>query len=137
MAYVLRRVELNGRGGVDGESPWSIRQTAVYQKRTETQSREEASIDHQNPRSMFLLIAPSQNVKLQFEQCLDQEISVMIPPLSCWNVHRILLSDALRGWADYMAYLEKKLKKLVWFSETTNSLNLLTSIWFSSQISGS
>ena len=77
---MLRRVELNGRSGDDGENPWSIRQTAVYHKLA-------YDADSADSRSTFLLIAPSENVKFQFHECLEKGIVNETTRLSCWNEH--------------------------------------------------
>jgi hypothetical protein len=116
---MLRRVELKNRTVMEGVSPWSIRQTAIYHS---IESRvnvcdipqpDESKIVCAKPRSTFLLIAPSQNVQLQFIDCLKQNTSNDRPLLSAWNTHRILVADSLRGWMDYMAYLERRLKHQV------------------------
>ncbi|KAH7323474.1 hypothetical protein BKA65DRAFT_555156 [Rhexocercosporidium sp. MPI-PUGE-AT-0058] len=106
MAYVLRRAELNGRSGAEGESPWSIRQTAVYHRLSDTTLGSKCL-----SRSVFLLVAASQNVKWQFGKSLDRPTSGQGSQLSGWNAHRILIADSLSGWADYMAYLGHKLKE--------------------------
>ena len=64
-------------------------------------------------RSTILLVSPSENVELQFAEYLEQPASPEETPLSIWNTHRILISDSLRGWIDYMAYLEQRLKHQV------------------------
>ncbi|KUJ20793.1 uncharacterized protein LY89DRAFT_640613 [Mollisia scopiformis] len=102
-AYMLRRVELNGRAHTEDDNPWSIRQTAVYHRLSAPKT--------QSLKSTFLLIAPSENVEDQFGRCLSQSNAEDGMALSPWNVHRILVADSLRGWMDYMAYLEKGLKE--------------------------
>ncbi|PVH79933.1 hypothetical protein DL98DRAFT_515816 [Cadophora sp. DSE1049] len=112
MAYVLRRVELNGRGGQDGECPWSIRQTAVHHKlSTVFCEMDSEPVAEASCRSTFLLITASDKARLQFENCLDRVTPGRLARLSSWNTHRILIIDALGGWADYMAYLGHKLKE--------------------------
>lgn len=120
-AYVLRRVELNGREETEGgHGPWSIRQTAVYHKFfpegqfSSDSSGELAKKNSFGPsKSMFLLLAPSSNVEWMFSSCLDQSRPDELSLLSPWNVHRILIADSLQGWMDYMASLEKRLKHQV------------------------
>ncbi|KAE9377376.1 hypothetical protein N431DRAFT_194425 [Stipitochalara longipes BDJ] len=115
-AYMLRRVELKNREVVEGDSPWSIRQTAVYNKLHLMSKSCEILDDGQNSvvpvdcRSTLLLISPSGNVELQFAECLEQAAGAEESPLSLWNTHRILILDSLRGWMNYMAYLEQRLK---------------------------
>jgi len=43
-----------------------------------------------------------------FEQSLQKDFYV-----SPWNIQRLLLADSLKGWPDYMASLQKRLKKQV------------------------
>ena len=103
---MLRRAELNGRSEEDGESPWSIRQTAVYHKLT---CDDRSSVSG----STFLLVAPSDNFRSQLKECLESSTADETETLSCWNTHRILCADSLRGWSDYMVWLQKKLKEQV------------------------
>ena len=116
---MIRRVELKNREVVEGDSPWSIRQTAVYNKiqptinRIVTSEKEQASTAVTQFRSTFLLVSPSESVELQFSECLGQPTNTEESPLSIWNTHRILISDSLKGWMDYMAYLEQRLKHQV------------------------
>jgi hypothetical protein len=116
-AYVLRRVELNGR---EVTEPWSIRQTAVYHKflpEAESSYNTSSELTKKNriqpSKSIFLLLAPSSNVEWMFSNCLDQSLPDELSLLSPWNVHRILIADSLQGWMDYMASLEKRLKDQV------------------------
>jgi hypothetical protein len=110
-AYMLRRVELNGRAITEGESEWSIRQTAVYHKlRSSNQETESNTIDFD---STFLLIAPSENAEWQMGEYLNQRVSEYHGLPSPWNMHRILIAESLRGWMDYMASLEARLKRQV------------------------
>lgn len=109
---MLRRVELNGRAQTDDDNPWSIRQTAVYHKLS-TPKVQNASSPMDQAKSTFLIVAPSENAESQFAQCLNQSKEEEGVSLSPWNVHRILVADSLRGWMDYMAYLEKRLKDQV------------------------
>jgi len=103
-SYMLRRAELNGRSEEDGESPWSIRQTAVYHKLT---CDDRSSVSG----STFLLVAPSDNFRSQLKECLESSTADETETLSCWNTHRILCADSLKGWSDYMVWLQKKLKE--------------------------
>ena len=103
---MLRRAELNGRSEEDGESPWSIRQTAVYRKLT---CDDRSSVSG----STFLLVAPSDNFRSQLKECLESSTADETETLSCWNTHRILCADSLKGWSDYMVWLQKKLKEQV------------------------
>jgi hypothetical protein len=115
---MLRRVELKNRAVAEGDSPWSIRQTAVYH-RLEPKTKacdlpqQEGQVVPAEFRSTVLLISPSENAELQCDECLEQITSNGRAPFSAWNAHRILIADSLRGWMDYMAYLEQRLKHQV------------------------
>lgn len=117
--YTLRRVEENGRDGVEGGFPWSVRQTTVYHKFSITRDSSRKHTDilsktkiSQPSKSTLVLVAPSPNAEWAFSNCLDQNHRDQIP-LSPWNIHRILIADSLPGWVDYMAYLESRLKEQV------------------------
>ena len=118
-AYMIRRVELKNRAVVEGDSPWSIRQTAVYHRLEsniqdcETSQKEESQPVQTVPRSVFLLLSQSENVEMQFADSLKQTASNNEYPPSPWNIHRIFIADCLRGWMDYMAYIEQRLKQQV------------------------
>jgi len=104
-AYVLRRAELHHRVVPDDQSPWSIRQTAVYH-------RLNASPDFKQSSSTFILIAPSQMLESQLSQSL--ELSKLDErAIGAWNVHRLLIADSLSGWIDYMAWVEEGLREQV------------------------
>jgi hypothetical protein len=109
-ACVLRRVELHNRELEEGQSPWSIRQTGVYNKL----SAMNPPLDHslsppERSSSTFILIAPSENFESQLSQCLDLSVADdrAIGPL---NIYRLLVADSLSGWLDYMTWLEDELK---------------------------
>lgn len=112
---MLRRVELNGRDGAGGEPPWSIRQSAVYHKLATPNSNicigsnvqigPNFQIGTAEPKSTFLLVAPSENAEQQIASNCSHNGT-----LSPWNMHRILVADSLHGWMDYMTHLEHRLK---------------------------
>jgi hypothetical protein len=109
-AYVLRRAELHHRVVTDEQSPWSIRQTAVYHKLT-------AASDLKKSSSTFILIAPSPKLEGQLSQFI--ELSKLDErAIGPWNVHRLLIADSLSGWMDYMAWLEEGLREQVGMSPT-------------------
>lgn len=116
---MIRRVELKNRAVAEGDSPWSIRQTAVYHRLEsniqdcETSQKEKSQPVQTEPRSVFLLVSQSENVEMQFADSLEQTALNNESPPSPWNIHRILIADCLRGWMDYMAYLEQRLKQQV------------------------
>ena len=116
-ACVLRRVELHNRELQEGQSPWSIRQTGVYHKL----SAPAGPIDcpptnpinsSEQPNSMFILIAPSENFEAQLSQSLDLSV-VDDRAIGPWNIYRLLIADSLSGWLDYMTWLEDGLKEQV------------------------
>lgn len=110
LAYVIRRVELNGRVMQEGQSPWSIRQTAVYhQYKRRTSPSNEPSADS---TSVFLLISPSNSLDKQIIQsCGTNRPEGRGSSMS--SLHGLLVSDALKAWMDYMAWLEVQMKEQV------------------------
>lgn len=109
---MLRRVELHRRALADGQSPWSIRQTAVYHKvMYHTGSKSELI---ENSKSIFLLIAPSERVETQVRGWLHTA-TTNDAKLSPYALHLLLVSDSLRGWIDYIAWLGNQLKEQVSF----------------------
>ncbi|KAL1985619.1 hypothetical protein VTN96DRAFT_7599 [Rasamsonia emersonii] len=114
-AYVVRRVELHGRRCIDGQSPWSIRQTAVYYRfncstnKFQTQNNVSGNFS-QTLRDTFLLIAPSPMFEGQLSCSLKRNFSNKTE-LSPWYIHWLLLADSSRGWGDYMAWLEEQLRE--------------------------
>ncbi|KAJ9273480.1 hypothetical protein DTO212C5_554 [Paecilomyces variotii] len=110
-SYILRRVEPNGRELSDGQSPWSIRQTAIYHKIAPGDIPDLAITSREiRPISTFLLVAPSlfaeRNILRGVESAREAE-----EPISPWYVHWVLMTDSLRDWKDYMAWVENKLKE--------------------------
>lgn len=108
IAYVLRRVELNNRVLSEGQVPWSIRQTAVYHKFTPNGTR----------KSTFILIAPSATGESMLDESLD--LGMETPDaLAPFNIHRLLISDSLRNWQEYISYVDDQLTEQVSFQEST------------------
>jgi hypothetical protein len=68
-----------------------------------------SSPEHSN--TTFVLIAPSQNFEAQLSQLL--ELSSDDRAIGPWNIYRLLVSDSLSGWLDYMTWLEEALKEQV------------------------
>ena len=110
MAYVLRRVELHGRPSIEGQSPWSIRQTAVYSQYTRSGAiSKETSRDR---KSTFLLISPSGKAEKQLTSFSESELAnERVSPSG--KIHLLLVADSSSGWMEYMAWLEAQLKDLV------------------------
>lgn len=96
-AYVLRFVELNDR---NPESPWSIRQTAVYQKYlTASQS------------STWLLVAISVRSEERLNSFIQRAGS--LAALNPFEIHLLLLDTAIANWRPYMVYLGGEVNKQV------------------------
>ncbi|KAF7870272.1 hypothetical protein EAF04_004020 [Stromatinia cepivora] len=104
--YVIRQAELNGRGGTN---PWSIRQTAVYHGRR-PDAHTNLPVTVKNTPSMFLIIAPTVNAEIRISKYLE-ESAINKQEMSPWNVHRLIISDSLLGWSDYIANLEARLRE--------------------------
>ncbi|KAF2135486.1 uncharacterized protein K452DRAFT_239282, partial [Aplosporella prunicola CBS 121167] len=109
-SYVLRRAELNHRKLEEGQIPWSIRQTAVYH-RLDRQSGTLPlfSFPSNEQRSSFVLISPSKRVDERVGQLLKQAQSdrrARTPGV--W--HSLLVSDSIKGWQGYIAWLEEDVK---------------------------
>jgi len=108
-SYILRRVELHGRVLTDGQSPWSIRQTAIHHKWSlEGGSSKLGLTPTTKQQSTFLLVAPSLAAQKQIWQAVERE-SAAGSEISPWYIHWLLTSESLGGWGDYMAWIEKEL----------------------------
>lgn len=108
--YVIRQVELNGRGGTN---PWSIRQTAVYHGRRPDESSS-LLVSIKTAPSMLLIIAPTSNAEMRMTAYLEERATDK-RQMSSWDLHRIIISDSLSGWQDYMTSLEARLREQVCF----------------------
>ncbi|KAF2465827.1 uncharacterized protein BDR25DRAFT_83267 [Lindgomyces ingoldianus] len=109
-SFVLRRAELNNRKLTEGQSPWSIRQTAVYHRRIPIVFTEHDSESGHNAlryRSVFLLISPSESFEKQLALCADSFARELA--MSWQNIVRLLVSDAAKGWREYMAWMEEEI----------------------------
>jgi hypothetical protein len=96
-AYVLRFVELNDR---NPESPWSIRQTAVYQKYLAA-----------NQSSTWLLVAVSVRLEERLNSFIQRAGS--LAALNPFEIHLLLLDTAIANWRPYMVYLYAETNKQV------------------------
>jgi hypothetical protein len=97
----------------DDQSPWSIRQTAIYHKLNIPSNFEQSN-------STFIFIAPSKKLESQLSQSLELS-KIDERAIGPWNIHRLLIADSLSGWMDYMAWLEEGLREQV----VMNTLSLL------------
>ncbi|KAL4804382.1 kinase-like domain-containing protein [Aspergillus unguis] len=98
LAYVMRRVEENGRSGRG--CPWSIRQTGVYQQLIKQE-------DSAGSSPIILLVAPSSALERGLEEMND---NAMEPVDAAFSVHKIVVAEGLTGWMGYMCWLEEQLK---------------------------
>ncbi|KAF4314617.1 hypothetical protein GTA08_BOTSDO00080 [Botryosphaeria dothidea] len=92
--YVLRRVERHGRKVTKEESPFSIRQTAVY---------------HKMLRQQYSGVVNCVSGEKQIDRLLDLAVSQQqkFPP---FLIHSLLIADSVKGWMEYAAWIEKDLK---------------------------
>ena len=96
IAYTFRYVDTNGR--TEG-SPWSIRQTAVYQK-----------INLKTGCSIWILIQPNDAVLERFKALCLQSVDGAGHPMA---PHLTFLSSARVHWKAYIGQLRLSLQKLV------------------------
>ncbi|XHG04923.1 hypothetical protein AWENTII_008178 [Aspergillus wentii] len=101
ISYILRRVELNGRKCGPGESPWSIRQTAVYHQLGPRD-------DGEQYRSVYLLISPSPDFRNGLSHTMNTAATEELNP---WMVHGLLVADSGRGWTEYLSWIEDQLQE--------------------------
>ncbi len=61
---------------------------------------------------MMLLVAPSQSIELALQGSrvgtFREECAV-----GSWELHALLVADSLRGWLEYMVWIEKRLREQV------------------------
>ena len=93
--YAIRYVARNGRSS---GSPWSLRQTAAYQR-----------FDSQSGKSVWILLQPSAEGRRRFEEVQQSNTSTTHPML----LHVVLLFTTVAGWKDYIAYLRQCLDTFV------------------------
>ncbi|OLE52323.1 MAG: hypothetical protein AUG51_18615 [Acidobacteria bacterium 13_1_20CM_3_53_8] len=99
-AYVLRFVELNNR---NEKAPWSIRQTALYQRYT---SRSRTST------MVFVALSNKAEERLQY---FIREAGGLAG-LNPFEVHLLILDTVMANWRPYMMYLAKETNSQVWRS---------------------
>lgn len=104
ITYVIRRVERNNRPVKNGECPWSIRQTGIYHRL----AYEPGGSRH---KSTFVLVAPSSIVDDEITKNLAQHHCAEGAMNPAFAVHERLVLDSLRGWMDYMVWLESEAKQ--------------------------
>lgn len=69
-------------------------------------------LDTPRYRSVFLLISPSESFEKQLKLCADAS-RIEEHPMSWQGVLRLLVLDAMKGWQEYMAWMEGEIKKHV------------------------
>ena len=99
---VLKYPESNGR--TDGASPWSLRQTGLYQK-----------FEPLTKRSLWVLLNPTRNsvAEQKVFDLLQRSSSLMTPGEEPQLLGLLLLSIYSRNWRTYMAYYEEKEIRIV------------------------
>ena len=105
-AYMLRRVERHGRELIEGQSPWSIRQSTIYNRFTiESGSKD----DTRGLNPVFMLMSPSENARNQISSLLKVDVTLR-RPFSPSHIHLIFVADSLKGWKDYLTWLDTEVK---------------------------
>lgn len=112
-AYVLRRAELHQRPLVEGQSPWSIRQTAVYHTMSRPCSTSAPNPQWNEPQSRFLFISPSETAERKMGRLFDLASSQNAATHHSF-IHSMLVADSIKGWMGYIAWLERDLKEKVY-----------------------
>ncbi|KAF2758575.1 hypothetical protein EJ05DRAFT_500092 [Pseudovirgaria hyperparasitica] len=116
IAYIVRRVEFTNR--LQERSPWSIRQSGVYQNFQNCNSRlmsgmTDVPVLGPTFESLSLVIAPSSATKLILAN-IENMVSFMEEiDSNPWNLHIALVEEGLSNWPDYMAWIETELRQLL------------------------
>jgi hypothetical protein len=63
-------------------------------------------------RSVFLLISPSESFEKHLKLCADAS-ETEEHAMSWPNILRLLVLDAMKGWQEYMAWMEGEIKEQV------------------------
>lgn len=101
LCYIVRYAAKNGR---KSGTPWSIRQTAVYQQ-----------FDSRSNRTCWIFVQPSASFRAQVKRYLGRKLSFYKDPehLSPIGVHLMLFDSTELEWRAYINYLEQQLTHLV------------------------
>ncbi|KAI9686477.1 MAG: hypothetical protein M1820_010605 [Bogoriella megaspora] len=109
-AYMLRRAEYTKENAPvhqdNGDSPWSIRSTAVYCQSLSFRGSRNVT---KKPKSTFLLIGQSESLPWQDTVFPNPEIEsqrTLIPG----RIHLFLVETSMRGWRNYMNWLDEELE---------------------------
>ena len=101
LCYIVRYAAKNGR---KSGTPWSIRQTAVYQQ-----------FDSRSNRTCWIFVQPSASFRAQVKCYLGRKTSFGKDPehSSPMGVHLMLFNSTELEWRAYINYLEQQLTQLV------------------------
>ena len=101
LCYIVRYVANHGR---KSGTPWSIRQTAVYQQ-----------YDARSDRTCWIFVQPSVKFRAQVKRYLGRKLSVCKDTghRSPIVVHLMLFNSTELEWRAYINYLEEQLTQLV------------------------
>ena len=69
-------------------------------------------LDTPEYRSVFLLISPSESFERQLTLCADT-LATEEHAMSWQNIVRLLILDAMKGWQEYMAWMEEEIREQV------------------------
>jgi hypothetical protein len=101
--YCLRYIAKHGR---EQQNPWSLRQTAVYQR-----------YDSTSRTSKWMIIQPSERLQVELTEYLELKDtitgSVTITSCDAHTVHAMVFSSTERNWREYMNTLQRELSILV------------------------
>ena len=114
---------------MEGQIPWSIRQTAMYQRLSPVGSKTGSHDPNCRPstgyRSAFLFVAPSQAFESELDRC--GIIQAAESNALCWqNAVRLLVQDSAKGWPEYIAWMEERIKEQVCEPLTLSNVTLRT-----------
>ena len=96
-AYALRYIELNHRST---KNPWSLRQTAVYQR-----------YNSKSESSTWVIISASEKMEI----CLDRYLKSKhaFGTQNPFEIHLLLLETALANWRPFIISLTQKINEQV------------------------
>ena len=96
-AYGLRYAELNNR---EGNSPWSIRQTAIYHKYTAA-----------DKSSSWIMIAASERTRSSLDRYVKSCTDLV--SFNPFEIHVLVLDSALANWRSYIIDLTERITRQV------------------------
>ena len=99
ICYTLRFFERNGRSS---ESPWSLRQTGIYQQMCRSSGK-----------STWIILQPSSRIQEQVRKAAAADQSKL--SLQAIQLHRTFIASGLNTFGDYIEDLQSNVMKLVCF----------------------